>query len=271
MKIENEFINNKIELTIENNEIEIVENVDELNNKKIDDLKINIDLYYLSSNSNNDIVNEIFENEFIEINDEILIDINDDLEFIENVIIISIVNKFKSIINYDEIIDKLNYYIYDRFINVNDEFVKNVLTNKKHDDKYNYDYYEFKDRIIINRYVNYNIISLIKCILENNDLFVDPLNEYEYIIENKFLIENYDIIDDILLIYYDENIIDNYNNIIECIYVYEYDDIIDDINEIFEINDRLKDYINYDDIIDDLIIDEYYYEFDNYYIHNSYF
>ena len=247
---------------------EIENNIIVLNNNIIDDLKNNLTLYNISYYINNEILNDKFDDnvEFI-IDDEIFIDVENDIEFIKNLSVLSCINYFKGSIINNDVIDKIRYYTYLRFININNEFVKNLIYDKN---KNKYSIYKINELIEIN--VNYNIINLIYKLLNENDIEIDDVEiDDDVEIINEFLIDQYDIIDDVLLIHYNNNIVDNYNMIINCISIYDENEIIYDIDELFDIDNRLCHYINYDMIIDDLIIDGYYYEFKNYYIHNGYF
>ena len=245
----------------------------ELNNESIENLKKFVEIEN-SIEYNKNIVADIFDVDDVEfeIDDEIFVDVKNDNEFIENVVAICILNRITggSINIYDIEFDDI---LYHRFININSYEIRNKILNTSNNDKKFFYYHQF-----IDKYYNKNLINFIYELLNIYDIFIADIYEnYESIyendvaIKNKFLIDEYYIIDDIF--YHDnkKSYPDNYNELIECIYIYDYDDVIYDIDELFEINDNLSYYVDYDKIIDDLIADNYYYEFENYYIHNCYF
>ena len=227
--------------SIDNNKIEFVDDVDEFYIDEIFD-ELNIGFEY------------------------IFIDVENDDEFVDNIIILCIINHY---IKGIELNDEFEFELYKRFINIDDVEIINRINNK--DNLSYWNFYRF-----VNNHINYNFINFIYNLLNDNDININPifenyeLNENDVDLKNRFIIENY-CIDDILKINNNNNYVENYNELIECIYIYDKNDVYYDIDELFEINDRLTYYVDYDKIIDDLIIENYYYEFENVYIHNCYF
>lgn len=248
----------------ENNNVEnIVENSIELNNELIDELKNILNLNYNIIQSNKDIINDVFDDDVkIIINDEIFVDVNDD-EFIDNIFVICIINDIKGSLNVDEIVDKLNYYIYHRFIIYHDyhNFIHqyNIKDNKYNKNNDNFYYNSF----------NYNIMNYLYIYLLSSNIYLNyEFNDYQSIYNfydindiNKFLIYEFD--NDVFDHDIKKSYVENYNELIDNITVFDdVDEFIDnEIDEIFEINNNLKPYINYDDIIYDIVDNYVYYEY----------
>lgn len=167
--------------------------------------------------------------------------------------------------------------------NFNDvEFLK--LINLLHHIKIFKPEIKIDDEFVVNelykRYDN-NINNLIK-------LYIDPEIEIddEFVVNDNIQIKNL-YINETLFLYefieyyekFDNN--DYYENfyyeLIDHIYIYNKfdDDVYYLIDEILNIPENVTNYINYDEIIDDLIIDNYFYEIEYnnifYLIDNSYY
>lgn len=144
---------------------------------------------------------------------------------------------------------------------------------------------EIDDEFIVdelNKRFNDNLNNLIKLFvnpeIEIDDELFDDVDD-DIIIKNLYIIETLSLYR--FIEYYDKFDNKYYNNFYDELidYLYVYDKFDDDINydivEIFQIPENITNYINYDDIIYDLIVDGYYdeIEFNNitYLIHNNYY
>lgn len=242
------------------------ENIEILKNKYGFDMDSIVNYNNTKIFKNYDVFDVGFDDIEFEIDNEIFVDVENDDEFVDNIIILCIINHY---IKGIELNDEFEFELYKRFINIDDVEIINRINNK--DNLSYWNFYKF-----VNNHINYNFINFIYNLLNDNDIYINSifenyeLNENDVDLKNRFIIENY-CIDDILKINNNNNYVENYNELIECIYIYDKNDVYYDIDELFEINDRLTYYVDYDKIIDDLIIENYYYEFENVYIHNCYF
>lgn len=248
----------------------------ELNNNKMNELKLLLDLSYIESNNNKKVINDLFDDhDEFEINDEIFIDLENDDEFINNIIVLCIISYFKeSLCLNDDLDDDINYYLYKRFIIYHDYnfYIHQIQLKGKY-------YDDFNKKFVYNSY-NYNIMNFIYSLLDIYNIYInDSYLSYENIydnyidIKNKFILNEYSL-DDILKHDHDDSYIENYYELIDCITIYhDKYDLIDEINDLYlyNIDDNIKRYFDYDEFIDDLIDDYTYFEFDDIYIHQGYF
>ena len=259
----------------------------ELNYKNVEYLKNNINIFDIGS-SNKDIINDIFDDDVeFEIND-----IDDEL------------NKLSiEILKNDElIVDKLNHYHFKRFDNkydlnnyINDE-IDELIDIKK--DNYIIDllliictinnykgsinenvYNKLNDELIkrFNKsFINYLYQYCLYYDIFLNDEFENYDNNYSYyddIFINKFLIYDYDIYID-QQFNHDKNksYENNYIDIVENVTIYnDKYDVVDNIIECYDVDEFIKNYIDYDELYDDLLYDNSYYEFENKIIELYYF
>lgn len=245
-----------------------------LNNEEMRDLKLFINPFKNNNIDEFEYILSIDEVDYIIIDDEIFEDIKDNNEFIENLLIIKELfdNNYEIKINFNH----LNYYLYKRFININEydilnyEYIMNniLLTLDK-----NGGYFYYRDDKLE---FNYRLMNLIYNLFAKNYLFLsDTYEDTDYNIENNFLLDTYDYID---IFKHDDrgNYEDNYDELIDCINVYDdEDDFLEYILDLYEIDNHLIDYLDTDRLISDNIDDNYYFEYTynyhNYIISQGYF
>ena len=206
--------------------------------------------YNIKTNFNKRIINNIIDDDVVEFDVENIDELND-VEFLKLIHLIGIIkNNFQGSL-------------------LNLEFIE-IEMNKRFNNNMNDLIYKFLDEFEIeyeNYYENYKNVEFKDHI--KNLYLIDVLYFYEFIKYNDEFKDNK---------YYECF----YDELIDYIYIYvkydpynEFYDIYENIDELFEINENISRYINYDEIIDDLEIDDYFYNIEidnkNYYIHNSYF
>ena len=158
--------------------------------------------------------------------------------------------------------------------NMNDnKFIEFILKlNENENDEY---FDEIKDIIEIelnNRFDDdFNNLIFQFCNEKNNELY-DDCHESNYELINEFLLYYYNI-DDIINYDNEKNYYSFYTELKDCIYYYyEWSDLLyDEIDEIFQIPENLESYIDYDKILYDLEMDEYFIIYNGLYFHNGYF